>query len=235
MSDDRPDSRQKLSGAASAWSRDACTAIRCCASWTPPGEACVCGSLLQREGAPRALQHGRHPEGAIHGLPHRGRVLYSDMGRVLCLDRRRHLRVARHPRRLRRRRSVARQVRRGELPKAPQRLSPERSRQFLVELGKHGLGKRDIGRQRELLRRDRRSTATGSMEWRGGQQPPGRLRRFALRDGHAGRPQQHAASARSRHAPTRPRPSSSSCDKGALPRRMIPAACRGPRTAAVSP
>ena len=91
-----------------------------------------------------------------------GRVLYSDMGRVLCSIVERHLRLARHdlPGTATRARRRAR-FGDGRYQELRNEFHRNARDNFLVELGKHGLGKRDLVRQRELLRaRWRRRTTT---------------------------------------------------------------------------
>ena len=85
-----------------------------------------------------------------------GRVLYSDMGRVLLLDRRRRLRLARHHLGHRRRGGGARALRRRALPGAAQRLPPQRPRQPAGRARQVRPRQARPRRQRELLRPGRR-------------------------------------------------------------------------------
>ena len=91
-----------------------------------------------------------------------GRVLYSDMGRVLLLGRRRHVRLARHHRGLRRRRGDgARRSGEGSLPGAAQRLPPQRARQLARRARQARPRQAGHRAQRELLRPGRRRRRRG--------------------------------------------------------------------------
>ena len=123
-----------------------------------------------------------------------GRVLYSDMGRILCSivadDCGWHDTLSGD----RRCGGGARALRRGSVPGAAQRLPPQRTRQPAGRAGQ--TRPRQAGRrlERELLRPRRRRRDRGD-GLEPGQQPRGRVRRAALRDGYAGGAVEHAAPA----------------------------------------
>ena len=128
-----------------------------------------------------------------------GRVLYSDMGRILCSivadDCGWHDTISGIGG------AEASRARFGEGSYQALRNDFHRNGRdnLLVELGKHGLGKRDVvSNVNFFVRRHRRRQRRAGLA--PGQQPPGRLRRAALRDGHAGGAVEHAASARSERA-----------------------------------
>ena len=163
-----------------------------------------------------------------------GYVLYSDMGRVLCsvvADS-----VGWHDtitgmatRRARRARSTAT----GSYQELRNDFYRNTRDNFLVELGKHGLGKRDMVANVNFFVKVVASTSEGNAR-AGGHAQAGRLRRAARRAEHAGRAVEHAAPARPEHRATRPSRSRSSCARGAPAGRTTLAACRGPRTSAAS-
>ena len=226
-------------------SRERCAAARCgraaCARHQTPaparrrGRACVSALFynardpLERYNMPDTLK------AQYTAFLTAGRVLYSDMGRDPVLDRRGHLRLARHDLGHRRRRRGARSAtataRYQELRNDFHRNAP---RQLLVELGKYGLGKRDIVANVNFFvrgrRRRRRRAGLGA-----GQQP-----RRARPSSCAARwtcwwccrtrrtrsiPAPHYAAAAGRADDQR---------RATARRRTIAAGCRAPRTGAAS-
>ena len=86
----------------------------------------------------------------------KGFVLYSDMGRILCSITEDTVGWHDPLGGCSNAASGAREVRRGALSGVPQRLSQNARDSFLVELGKWGLGPRDLVAERELLQQGRR-------------------------------------------------------------------------------
>ena len=120
------------------------------------GGAAVGGALLQRRRAARALQHARHAEGAAHRAPDRGLRSVLRHGSRAVLGRRGQRRLARHHHRPRHApRTAAPKYGEGSYQELRNDWYRNTRDNFLVELGKYDLGKRDIVRQREFLRQGR--------------------------------------------------------------------------------
>jgi urea carboxylase-associated protein 1 len=161
-----------------------------------------------------------------------GRVLYSDMGRILCSivadDCGWHDTISGIGG------AEASRARFGEGSYQALRNDFHRNGRdnLLVALGKHGLGKRDIVSNVNFFVRvtvDETALSPGHPAT-----APRRLRRAAVRDGHAGGAVQHAAPARSRAPNTSRRRSSCRSARGRPRPKTIPAGCRGRKTGAAS-
>ena len=146
-----------------AWSRRLRAKPACCASSTLEGRACVSALFYNAHDPLERYNMADTLKAQYTAFLTTGRVLYSDMGRVLasivadtCGW---HDTIS----------GLRRRARRSRLASAPGRYQKLRNDfhrnardNFLVELGKHGLGKRDIVRQRELLRAGRRRRRRGA-------------------------------------------------------------------------
>ncbi len=124
------------------------------------GRRCQCRrAVLQPRAAARALQHGRHAQGAAHRAPdHRLRVLLGH-GTHPLLDRRRHLRLARPAVRPHRRRARS-PARYGATRFQEQRNERyrQRPRGHAGGAGQVRAGRTRPGRQHQFLQQGRRST-----------------------------------------------------------------------------
>ena len=101
-----------------------------------------------------------------------GRVLYSDMGRVLCSIVDDTCGLARHLERLRQRAALAAKFGDGSYQKLRNDFYRNARDNFLVELSKHGLGKRDVVANVNFFVAVVVDDA-GNMAWRAGNSRPG--------------------------------------------------------------
>ncbi len=141
-------------------------------------------ALLQPRTAARALQHGRHAQGAAHRpSDHRVRVLFGH-GPDPLLHHRRHLRLARSAVRTHRRRADRRALRSNAIPGTAQSALRERPR-------RHAGGARQVRARRARPRRKHQFLQQGSgrrgrrrCKLASGHCQGRSVRRPALRNGH---------------------------------------------------
>ena len=193
------------------------------------------GAVLQRARSARALQHARHAEGAVHRLPdRRAGALLGHGARAAARSSPTTAAGTTRSRGCGDAAALAARFGEGSYQELRNDFHRNARDNLLVELGKHGLGKRDVVANVNFFVARRASTTRARSPGAGNSRPGASVElRFEMDTLVVLSNTPHPLDPATRYAPPPRRARASATGRRAARRRSLPH-CRAPRTAAAS-